>query len=175
MIQEFVFLVTIVLMLLVTGVFVFVAANAGSPAKEYAPLQERSYAWRGRFFWFLALAGVVITVVTTLDLPYAATRGEVPADAVSVDVDGRQWYWQVSQSTFSAGDTVVFNVTAGDVTHGLGVYDPQMRMLGQTQAMPGYSNALQLKLTQPGTYKLLCMEYCGLAHHGMISEITVEE
>ena len=70
---------------------------------------------------------------------------------------------------------MVFEVTAGDVTHGLGVYSPEMRMIGQTQAMPGYSNALELTLDKPGAYRLLCMEYCGLAHHAMVSEITVSE
>ena len=68
---------------------------------------------------------------------------------------------------------MVFNVRAGDVTHGLGVYDPQMRLIGQTQAMPGYENSLKLTLSEPGTYKLLCMEYCGLAHHAMTSDFTV--
>lgn len=175
MIQDTVFLVSVVLMLVVTATFAFVALNASKEAVAYPPLQEKSYSVRAKFFWTLLVAGVLITVITTLDLPYAATRGDIPANAVAVDVDGRQWFWQVSDTEFKTGDTVVFNVTAGDVTHGLGVYTPNMRMLGQTQAMPGYSNALQLTLDEPGTYKLMCMEYCGLAHHAMITEITVSE
>ena len=175
MIQDSVFIVTVAGMAMVTAAFSFVALNASKSTQEYVLLQARSYSIRAKFFWVLIVAGVLIAVMTTLDLPYAATRGNAPADAVVVAVDGRQWYWQLSRTEFKAGDTVVFEVTADDVTHGLGVYDPEMRLIGQTQAMPGYSNALQLTLDKPGTYKLLCMEYCGLAHHAMVSEITVSE
>ena len=175
MIQSSVFLVTVVLMLVVVGVFAFVAINGSKAAVDYTPLQQKSYGMRTRFFWTLIVVGIPIAVISTLDLPFAATRGDIPTDAIGVDVEGRQWFWQVSKTEFNAGDTLAFNVSAADVTHGLGVYNPTMRMLGQTQAMPGYNNVLLLTLNEPGTYKLMCMEYCGLAHHAMISEITVSE
>ena len=175
MIQVTVFGVTVVLMLVVAGTFAFVAFNAGREVLDYPPLQKKSYSLRAKFFWTLLLAGVLITVLTTLDLPYAATRGHLPEDAVEIDVLGRQWFWEVDNTELKAGDTVVFKVSAADVNHGIGIYDPKLRMLGQTQAMPGYTNALTVKLDQPGNYKLLCMEYCGLAHHAMVSEITVSE
>ena len=72
------------------------------------------------------------------------------------------------------GDTVVFNVTAGDVNHGLGVYNDASVILGQTQAMPGYTNSLKLTFDEPGTYRFMCMEYCGLAHHAMVLPIEVK-
>lgn len=175
MIQETVFIVTIALMGVVTAVFLFVALNASKPAVDYPPLQAKAYSIRSMFFWALTIAGVLITIMTTLDLPYAATRGAVADNVVDVNVKGSQWSWQLSEQSARAGDTVVFHVTASDVNHGLGVYDPDMRMVGQTQAMPGYVNLLEIKVDKPGTYKLLCMEYCGLAHHAMISEFTVTE
>jgi len=174
MIQDTVLYVTLILMTVVIGVFVFVALNASTGAVEYAPVQSRAYSIRSKFFWVLLVAGLIITVITTSDLPFSATRGDVADADVTIDVDGRQWYWQMSQTEVNAGDTVVFNVTAGDVNHGLGVYNPDLVMLGQTQAMPGYTNSLKLTVSEPGTYKLLCMEYCGLAHHGMISELIVK-
>ena len=142
---------------------------------DYGPLQQKSGGLRTWFFWILIIAGVLIAVITMLDLPYAATRGNVPDDAVTVDVEGRQWLWQVGDAELTAGDTVVFNVTSGDVNHGLGLYNPDMRMVAQVQAMPGYVNVLAVTLDQPGTYKMLCMEYCGLVHHAMVSELTVGE
>ena len=173
MVQGTVLAVTVLLMLVVAGGFAYVALNAGKEAAAYPPIQEKSTAMRVWFFWILIVAGVVIAVITMLDLPYAATRGDTPENAVVVDVEGRQWLWQVSEAELNAGDTVVFNVTAGDVNHGLGIYDPDMRMVGQVQAMPGYVNVLALTLDRPGTYKMLCMEYCGLVHHAMVSEFTV--
>ena len=173
MIQDTVFVVTLVLMLVVAGAFAFVALNAGKAEVEFPPIQAKSAGLRTWFFWILIVAGVLIAVVTMLDLPYAATRGDTPDDAIAVDVEGRQWFWEVGEADLKAGDTVVFNVTSGDVNHGLGIYDPDMRMVGQAQAMPGYINVLSVTLERPGTYKLLCLEYCGLVHHAMVAEITV--
>jgi len=173
MIQNVVLILTVSLMTVVIAVFIFVALNAGRDAGDYAPVQEKAYRLRARFFWLLLVAGVLITVVTTLDLPYAATRGELADTGRQIEVEGRQWYWQLSDQKARQGETVVFNVTTSDVNHGFGIYDPDMRLVGQTQAMPGYANSLKFRFEKPGTYKLLCMEYCGLAHHAMISEFNV--
>lgn len=173
MIQESVLILTLVVMAILTGVFIAVAVNAGKEAVEYAPVQSSASGIRKWLFWVLLVGGVLIAVITTQDLPYAATRGDTSGADVVIDVNGRQWFWEMSANEVTAGDTVVFNLTAGDVNHGFGVYDPNMVMLGQTQAMPGYTNSLKMTFTEPGTYRLLCMEYCGLAHHGMIGELTV--
>ena len=39
-----------------------------------------------------------------------------------------------------------FDVTSVDVNHGFGVYDPNGRLIGSVQAMPGYTNELELDL-----------------------------
>lgn len=173
MIQNTVFILTIALMGIVLAAFLFVALNASKDGGDYSPIQARAYSIRAKFFWVLVVGSVLITAITTLDLPYAATRGSLAGVDKQIDVTGRQWYWELSDSSAKTGDTVVFNVSAADVTHGLGVYDEEMRLIGQTQAMPGYSNSLKLTFEKPGTYKLLCMEYCGLAHHAMVSEFKV--
>lgn len=72
------------------------------------------------------------------------------------------------------GVPVVFHATSDDVSHGFGVYDPNGRLLFQTQAMPGWVNKVVWSFAEPGTYTIRCLEYCGLVHHGMIGEITVE-
>jgi len=174
MIQDVVLVLTLVLMGALMAVFIVVAKSASTEVVEYAPVQKSAYSIRSKFFWVLLVASLIITMITTVDLPYAATHGDTSVAAIEIDVEGRQWFWALGEhEDIHAGDTVVFNVTASDVNHGIGIYDPSMRMLGQTQAMPGYANSLRLTLTDPGTYKLLCMEYCGLAHHAMISEIEV--
>ena len=175
MIQSTVLLITIVLMAVVTLGFAYVGINASKPAVDYPPLQAKAYGIRSALFWVLLIAGGIITVITTLDLPYAATRGDISGDSLQVDVEGSQWYWKLSQHQAAAGQSVVFNVTATDVNHGLALYDPQMNVLSQTQAMPGYTNSLELTLEQPGKYQLMCMEYCGTAHHAMVSEFQVTE
>ena len=174
MIHEMVFVISLVLMAGVLAAFAYVALKASQEEAEYVEIQARSYSMRAKFFWLLVVAGIVVAFVTTIDLPFAATRGDLSRVDKKVDVAGGQWYWQINESSAKAGETVVFDVRTLDVTHGLGVYDPDMRLIGQTQAMPGYTNSLKLTLDQPGTYKLLCMEYCGVAHHVMMSDFTVE-
>lgn len=173
MIQDTVLLVTLLLMGLLLAVFSYVAFHASADGGEYEAIQKKSYGMRSKFFIVLLVAGVIITVVTTQDLPFAASRGDLSGVSRNISVSGHQWYWQLSEQSAQQGETVVFNVSAGDVNHGLGIYDPDMVMIGQTQAMPGYENALKIHFEKPGTYKLMCMEYCGLAHHVMISDFTV--
>lgn len=48
-----------------------------------------------------------------------------------------------------------------------------MRIVAQTQAMPGYTNVLRYTFTEPGVYRVLCLEYCGVEHHDMKTEINV--
>jgi cytochrome c oxidase subunit 2 len=69
---------------------------------------------------------------------------------------------------------VVFRVTGADVNHGFGVYNENLELVTQVQAMPGYTNKLVYTFDQPGKYRILCLEYCGLAHHAMMGELNVK-
>ena len=174
MIQETVWLITLLLMALVTAIFLYVAVNSAKTVPDIDAVQARALSFRAKLFWFLLVAGVIIFVATTQVLPYATTRGEVTPGAVEIDAVGKQWLWQLSQHEVDAGTTVIFNVRTEDVNHGLGIYDSELRLLAQTQAMPGYENKLKYTFSEPGQYRLLCMEYCGLAHHSMIIPFTVK-
>ena len=71
------------------------------------------------------------------------------------------------------GEVIEFRVTSEDVNHGFALYDEQQRMVAQIQAMPGFVNKVRYQFTAPGVYKVLCLEYCGVAHHGMVADIQV--
>lgn len=174
MIQETVWLITLTLMALILGVFIYVAINSSKPVPDYDSVLARALSLRARLFWLLLVAGVIIYFATTRVLPYAATRGQVAEGAVEIDAVGRQWFWRLSRSEVEAGTTVIFNVTTEDVNHGLGIYDNDLRLLAQTQAMPGYRNKLKYTFDKPGEYKLMCLEYCGLSHHVMIASFNVK-
>jgi cytochrome c oxidase subunit II len=83
--------------------------------------------------------------------------------------------WTLSRSEFPTGVPVEFDVTAGDVNHGFGLYDPQGHLIAQTQAMPGYTNRLIFTLEEPGIYVIRCLELCGAPHFLMDSQITVAD
>jgi hypothetical protein len=66
--------------------------------------------------------------------------------------------------TVAGGMPVEFRVTTLDVNHGFSLYAPDGHLVAQTQAMPGYMNRLRITFDQPGTYTVLCLEFCGMSH-----------
>jgi cytochrome c oxidase subunit 2 len=66
-------------------------------------------------------------------------------------------------------------VTSLDVNHGFSLYDENGKLLGQTQAMPGYVNRLFVKFEKSGIYTAFCMELCGNSHHRMRGVVEVVE
>lgn len=171
MIHENVFLLSLVLMAGVLFAFVYVFINSGELEEDYASITQSSYSKRSKLFLFILVAGVAIAIGTTRGLPY----GDRAENAKQIDVIGKQWYWQISDTTAKVNQPVEFNVGSGDVNHGLGIYDKNLRLLTQVQAMPDYTNKLSYTFKEAGEYQLMCMEYCGLVHHSMISIFTVTE
>lgn len=172
--QQIAWQVSLVLMALVAFGFAFVAINSGSREEDYTPLQKRAYRIRSRLFWVLVAALGPAMLYTLIDLPYSASRAGNNAGAVQVvEATGYQWRWELSRDRVAANQPVEFRVTSADVNHGFGIYDTDMHLVAQTQAMPGYTNTIRHTFTRDGIYKVLCMEYCGIAHHNMMTEIVV--
>lgn len=114
---------------------------------------------------------VVVPALTLRDLPYSiADTGE---PVTIVEITAHQWYWVVSRTEIPANQPIIFRAASQDVNHGFGIYDDSTRLIAQVQVMPGYVNELAVEFDQPGTYKLMCLEYCGLAHHAMEGVINV--
>lgn len=171
--QELAWNITVVSVSALLLVFLLIAFN-GASRIEYKSVQNKAGCIRTFFFW-----GLLIVIVPTIgysltQLPYPDFVSE-KENAKAVTVIGRQWSWDISDPTAVVGEPVAYHVQSMDVNHGFALYDPALRIVAQTQAMPGYTNILYHTFTEPGVYKVLCLEYCGLAHHAMIGEITVIE
>jgi cytochrome c oxidase subunit 2 len=135
-------------------------------------VQRRGYWFRKRWLAFLAALVPVIVGVGALTAPFASGSG---ADRTRVTVTSGQFFFTLDPPSVPAGSEVRFAVTAKDVTHGFGLYNPAGELIGSVQAMPGYTNELDLTLTEPGTYRVLCFEFCGVGHHAMQSRFVVTE
>jgi len=171
--QEIAWSITLVLMLVVIATFIYVVINSASE-EDYEPVKKRFYAVRAGLFWLLVTGFIIVSFSSFQGMPYAAQHRDKNSDDTQViNAEGFQWYWKLSRNEVKANKPVVFNVTSADVNHGFGIYDETLRLLAQTQAMPGYVNKLEYTFKEPGTYKVLCMEYCGMAHHSMLSAINV--
>lgn len=139
------------------------AAAAGGPTDTVDAL-------RRRILWGAVIAGTAIAVATLLPWPHAVPAGP---GVVPVHVRASMWAWELDRVELPIGVPVVFHATSTDVNHGFGVFDPGGRLLFQTQAMPGWVNKVAWTFTESGRYRVLCLEYCGLAHHGMMAEFEV--
>lgn len=172
--QQIAWLASLVLMALVALGFGFVAINSGAREDDYAPLTKRAYSLRTKLFWALVFVFGPVMIYTLLDLPYGASRAGSNAGAVQViEATGYQWRWELNRDHVAKDQPVEFRVTSADVNHNFGIYNADMHLVAQTQAMPGYTNIIRHTFRDEGTYKILCLEYCGIAHHNMATEIKV--
>ncbi|MBX3604822.1 MAG: hypothetical protein KF788_06110 [Piscinibacter sp.] len=167
--QSVALLITAALLLVLTAAFVWVLRHT----RGRQPLEAVSapaYRLRAGLFLLAAAAGAVIAVATLAPWPHDARAAEVNR---TIEVRARQWAWELSSSEARVGDVTEFVVTSVDVTHGFALYDPQQRIVAQIQAMPGFVNKVRHRFEQPGRYEVLCLEFCGIAHHGMVAQIEV--
>jgi cytochrome c oxidase subunit 2 len=174
--QQIAWLFSLALIILLAFGFGFVALKSGQRADDYKPIQVRGYRIRTRLFWALVLVFGPAMIYNLRDLPYSASRAHAAASGaqpMAIDAKGYQWRWELSRNQIPLGQAVEFRVTSADINHGFGIYDPELHLVAQTQAMPGYINKLNYTFSKPGTYQILCLEYCGIAHQNMMTQIKV--
>lgn len=172
--QNVVWAIALTGMGLVALAFVYVISQASRPADDTATRRaaHTSHVIRRWLFAVLAIGFVAGSYATLRPFPIPAQHAP-PGDHQVVAVEGRQWSWIITPDTVEAGSAVEFQVTSSDVNHGFAIYAPDGRIVTQTQSMPGYTNKVVHTFADPGTYKVMCLEYCGLGHAPMTSAITV--
>ncbi len=161
--------ITFVLLLMLAAAFSWVIKSS-TIIQSAEAVQAGTARVRSLLLWGLLVIGAAVTFATLRPWPHAIAAADKP---IVVTVTGAQWSWSFKPKQVPVGRPIVFAVTSTDVNHGVGIYDSSGRLLTQTQGMPGYINRVQYTFTKPGTYRLLCLEYCGLAHHDMIDELKV--
>lgn len=118
---------------------------------------------------YLAYAGVPDKVLYVTGRQSMFSIGDVPVESIEA------WEDHFSKTAeVRVGETVEFQLTSLDVNHSFAVYTPEGELLAQAQVMPGYVNRLRVRFERPGSYALLCLEFCGLDHHKMRAVITVK-
>ncbi len=152
-------------------VVTFVIAAHAKQEMSYEDVSGTGYRLRRPWLAFLCGLGVVAVGASAFLLPYA--RGD--AAGTRVKVTGGQFYWTIEPAVLPAHREVRFDVTSVDVNHGFGIYDPKGRLIGSVQAMPGYTNKLDLTFDLTGVYMIRCFEFCGLNHHLMTASFRVGE
>lgn len=110
---------------------------------------------------------------------YAAMRAP-PAHTLDIYVTAKQWMWTFTypdgHSTINTLEVprntpVKLVMQSRDVIHSFFV--PAFRL--KQDVLPGRTTSLWFTATQPGTYPILCAEYCGLEHALMRGVVQVRD
>jgi len=177
MLQSVAGLISLVLTIIVIAVAIFLVRHSRTrDADGYATV----YRTRRYYATGLMAALAVLLLVTLAKTPYR--RAVAAAPSLTIDAAAWMWGWEFQIDGVRAetplvlpvDELVEFAVSARDVNHGFGIYDPQGQLVAQTQAMPGYVNRLRVRFEEPGTYQVLCLEYCGIGHSVMMTTFQVE-
>lgn len=186
MISTYAALLTLAGTILILLIAVLVARNT-PPLQSAGEVAPKLYKMRLRVLYFWGIPLLITLIITLSALPYPQLFKEKPD--IVIQVAGKMWSWEIKyeENNLEEGDKsrsetmvipvgklVEFQVTSKDVNHGMGIYDSSGKLLTQIQAMPGYVNKLKYRFNEPGTYHIICMEFCGLYHHSMNSKFVVE-
>lgn len=149
----------------VVGVAVAASTKSRSPV-DVEKLREHEKTW-----FVIAVALLTALLFATIFFtPYGKGQGDPRAQ--QVNVRAVQFAWLV-QGRVRAGRPVQFTLTSGDVNHNLGVYTAKWKLLFQVQVVPGKTQKYVYTFHQPGLYRIVCLEFCGLGHHLMQTTLQV--
>lgn len=150
------------------------APNSGSGDAAEGKINVLKNVWMGAVIvLFITVNVFSIQFIPSVYTARAIASGETILD---VDVKAESWNYEISNREYVAGTAVRFNVKSVDTVHGFAVYHPNGKILFTMMLVPGVrDSSLIYKFKDPGVYKVRCLEYCGIAHHGMNDEIIVKE
>ncbi|NQU09958.1 cytochrome c oxidase subunit II [bacterium] len=170
----FIVIVSLVLLLLVTGLMVYFAVRyhrTRHPRSE--PVRESAA---------LEIAWTVIPTILVLLMFWYGYRAflmmrAVPADALVVKAVGQMWRWDFEYPNgkktdvlyVPAGQAIKVELQSLDVLHGF--FIPAFRV--KEDVVPGRANYLWFKPQGIGPADIFCSQYCGLKHAYMIGQVEV--
>jgi len=136
----------------------------------------------------LVFAGGITAPILVLSLLFVLVLRTLPATSapkpgrtrLTVEVVGKQWFWEVrypgtnavtaNEIHIPAGTPVLLRVRSADVIHSFWV----PRLNRKIDVVPGKVNEIELRADKPGSYRGQCAEFCGLQHANMAFLVYAE-
>ncbi len=178
-------LISIFVVVLFSALVVWAVFRKRAPAATGPPGEAPEVSGFNIFGWgliatTLVLVGSVAWTMVTL----AAINRPTRQPSVTIEVTGRQWWWQVhyldkdpSKTFLTAneihipvGEPVEVKLRSADVIHSFWV----PALAGKTDVIPGQVNTTWIEAGVPGTFLGTCSEYCGLQHAHMAIRVVAE-
>lgn len=87
-----------------------------------------------------------------------------------------QWAWDGLPALLQPRKTYKFHLGSYDVQHGFSVrQENNLSQQISLQVLPGYEWVLEMSFDDPGTYHVICNEFCGTGHRTMHGKFLVRE
>lgn len=157
------------ILFVIIGLVVFRSTRVGFRVKT----ASRETVEKREGYWGIAVIVFLVAVLggTMVQLPYSKSdQGDGAPQKLAVA--GRQFAWTVKPARVRAGEKTQVVATSLDVSHGVGIYDPDDVLIAQVNVLPDVRQNLGVTFDKPGTYRIRCLEFCGVDHHLM--ETTFE-
>ena len=132
--------------------------------------------------WWTVIPALFVVLLSFLSVKiWYEIQIAQPANGLTVETIGHQWFYtfrypQIHGEIPNAmhlpvGVPVTLHVTSTDVIHSFWV--PEMRL--KADMVPGLINTIRFTPTRPGTYRIICTEFCGTLHGEMNKQTLVIE
>jgi cytochrome c oxidase subunit II len=172
------FAVTMFFLIPFAAVFYYIVnkkSKAGEGATTTSP--EKITQTEGLWLGLVVVCFIAINVFSIGYMPTVQTAEAAasPANIQQIDLEASSWSYDMSSQTVEVGRPVRFSGKSTDTMHGFAIYHPDGDVLFTMMLMPGLTNPTSIihTFSDPGTYTVRCLEYCGNGHHTMTDELVV--
>src|SRR5690348_7280586 len=125
----------------------------------------------------VAASAIVLLLFLIFDFTVGHALASRPSRALTVEIVGHQWWWEVqyvdpdpskivvdaNELHIPAGEPVQVKLSSRDVIHSFWVPN----LIGKRDLIPGYTSSIFLDADRPGVYRAQCAEFCGEQHAKM--------
>lgn len=127
---------------------------------------------------------VILLAFLAYDFGVGRALAQHPGHALTIEVVGHQWWWEVhyvdpdpakrvvdaNEIHVPVGQPVQFKLSSTDVIHSF--WAPNLN--GKRDLIPGYTSTLWFTADSAGIYRGQCAEYCGMEHAKMAFVVVAE-
>ncbi len=103
-------------------------------------------------------------------------EGWIVPNEDKVYIGALRFAWDGLPAVLEAGKTYNFHLGSYDVQHGFSIRkEDTLSKQMSLQVLPGYEWIVPMTFDEPGTYHVVCNEFCGVGHRTMHGKFRVEE
>jgi cytochrome c oxidase subunit 2 len=153
---------------IVVALYVFAVTAAGNGRSEAPPWSTTFIVVGG-----MVIPALILVAVLIYSLGATAALAGPSEPAVTIEVVGHQWWWEVrypehgivtaNEIQVPVGQPVRLELSSVDVIHSFWV--PSLN--GKMDLVPGQTNTLWIEAGASGIFQGSCAEYCGVQHAKM--------